>query len=87
MEVGGELEVCWGAVQNVFSIIQMSKRSCLSYVLDIVLCGTSGTAWIQGEDRLTTEYNRIERWNACDNIDAELTNSGTFLSGLLTLSA
>lgn len=34
----------------------------------LLLCGTSGTASIEKEDRLTTEYDRVKRWNVCDDI-------------------
>lgn len=32
----------------------------------LLLRGTYGTAWIEKEDRLTSEYGRVERWNVRD---------------------
>lgn len=34
----------------------------------LLLRRTSETAWIKKEDRPTTEYGRVERWNVLDDV-------------------
>lgn len=36
--VSGTEEVCWGAAQNIFLIIKMSKRKCLSLFWILLCC-------------------------------------------------